>query len=182
MPTEREKMKHRGIAIVANVILLCFFASPCHAYDEKLLVSQSSTGEVIVELDGFQYTCGAISQFGKTTVSQTGSAFLVTTLVPIPSPQPCPPEALMVSLPYKLVADLGSLPDGNYTVAWAWSVVISNPPPPHEVTNQAFRIRSGLLVVPSFLVPTLNEFSMIIFVTLLGLASLHFLRRQRKAR
>jgi hypothetical protein len=111
-------INHRGKVIVATFILLCFLEGRSHALNDQLVLSQSSSGEVIVELDGLLAPCNTV-RLGNSTVSQTGSAFFVSTMAsPEPLPCPTPPPQPQPTL-YKLTVTLGSLPDGDYSVSWS---------------------------------------------------------------
>ncbi len=154
-------------------IFICFFTSPAYAFNEYIDLSQADNGEIVARLSGLRYHCSF--GFGGTSVSTPNQVeFLVSTTV---VPLSCPSNPNDPPSPYSLAVNLGSLPDGNYNITWAF-LAFPGVPPQSSVASQSFVIRSGFLVGTAVSIPTLTEWGMISFALIAGLGSIYYLRKR----
>jgi hypothetical protein len=140
-----------------------------HAADDHIRFVQATSGAITAFLVGTVDPCGGshIFPMGPSSVGRSGNQFDVSSAFSILDPPSCPhtPD------PYQISADLGALPDGEYTVVWTVGPL---------VVHGAFIVLNGQLQAVATPAPALDLRAL---VTLLALvAGIGILARWREAR
>jgi hypothetical protein len=86
------------------------------ASDERLLFRADGSGQTVAVLSGRTGFCNQVPVTGVNSISITGYAITINSLG-FGSGGGCP-EPVPPSTPYEVVAPLGFLPEGTYSVAW----------------------------------------------------------------
>jgi len=150
-------------------LLLAGRGISAHAADDHMRFVQATSGAITAFLFGTVDPCGGshIFPMGPSAVGRSGNQFDVSSAFSILDPPPCPhtPD------PYQVSADLGPLPDGEYTVVWTVGPL---------VVHGAFIVLNGQLQVVATPVPALDLRALVMLLALV--AGIGILARWRAAR
>jgi hypothetical protein len=158
--------------ISCGVILLVLagLTMSAQAIGDQIRFSQVASGAISAVLAGSVDPCSGSNHFPwgpTTTVSLNGNEFDINTFFIILDPRGCPDSGQ----PYEVTTSLGTVGDGHYTVEWTVVGTFN--------VRGTFDVRSAVLQLTANTVPALTPPALSILFTMIALAGLALLRRQR---
>ena len=160
----------RRIVYAVILLTLAGLALSAQAAGDRIRFTQAPSGTISAVLAGAVDPCAGsvIFPMGVPSVSVNGHEFDITSLFVIADPPGCPSPPQ----PYEITASLGTLADGHYTVVWTIGPLI---------VRGAFDVTSGLLQLSANTVPTLTAPALLVLLTMIALAGLALLQRERRS-
>lgn len=157
----------RRILTIAT-ILITFWCHNSNAFDEQVSLHQLGDGTLTSVLSGFLYPCTYGFVGVPTITTSPGQILIVSHVVAMGCPVVEGAEAVI----FTQNANLGVLPDGNYTLDWTQTDIA----PTFQVRKQ-FWVKAGLLSLPNpEAIPSSSSWSLLLSAFLVCCIGLVFRR------
>ena len=158
-------MKQDARCLLACTLLA--LAAPAQANDDRISFAQTPSAVISATLSGSIDGCNGAQHFvpggGVSAASLSGTQFNISSPFAVVDPISCPNP-----LSYALTVSLGAVPDGHYTVIWAFG-----PEAQQVVVRAQFDIRVGSWQSNLTAVPLLDSLgSLTLFFLVAGMAAL----------